>query len=599
MAAHCTFQAANGTAPYYWSIASGSLPPGLPLDSGLGKVSGIPSSAGNYNFVLRVEDNSTPPESTTAAFSILIEPEGGTLEITTTSLTDGSVGAAYSEPLTAIGGIIPYTWSISSGSLPDGLNLNSSTGVISGTPASDGTSNFTVRVTDNGAPVQETTESFSIVIAPLEITTASLPNGTVASPYSATLQVKGGSSPYTWSVTGSLPGGLNLNSGTGEISGTPASDGTFDFTVTVTDNAGNTDSKPFSITVTSGGGPGNWGAPVALPKPAAGDTPNAAPGQPCKYPDIEAGSAIYVGFGVSKPDGDLMYTFCTASIDGTSWATPHRLALNSYQQQPRMAKDSGGKAHILTSEQVGGAWRFYHITTTDGASYSEETVADGEYHAWLVDIAIDNADDIHIAWQSDNDYGNGHPSPVYKKCTSGSWGSRMCLITEEWRIRYPRITADHNNNPYVVIWDGTYPYYFTSLNGGSTWSSEKRIVSHNKSSKDTELVADSNNKVHMVWSDAEGVHHLSGNQDSWSAPKNISGGNASTYCGLAIDSQDTLHVVFDGVYYTKSTDSGTTWSTPVCISGGSGEMPSIAVDSSSQLHAVWSSGGEIYYCRTE
>jgi hypothetical protein len=80
---------------------------------------------------------------------------------------------------------------------------------------------------------------------------------------------------------------------------------------------------------------------------------------------------------------------------------------------------------------------------------------------------------------------------------------------------------------------------------------------------------------------------------------NISGGNASTYCGLAIDSLDTLHVVFDGVYYTKSTDSGITWSTPLKISGDDGEMPSIAVDASGYLHTVWSSNGIVGYSKSQ
>jgi hypothetical protein len=70
------------------------------------------------------------------------------LSITTNLLSDGTVGTAYSQTLSATGGTPPYTWSIISGSLPAGLSLNSSTGVISGTSTTAGTSNFTVQVTD-------------------------------------------------------------------------------------------------------------------------------------------------------------------------------------------------------------------------------------------------------------------------------------------------------------------------------------------------------------------------------------------------------------------------------------------------------------------
>ena len=88
------------------------------------------------------------------------------LSITTTSLPGGVVGSAYSRTLAATGGVTPYTWSVSSGSLPAGLALDSSTGTISGTPTAAGTSTFSVTATDSGtSPGQSATQSFSITIA--------------------------------------------------------------------------------------------------------------------------------------------------------------------------------------------------------------------------------------------------------------------------------------------------------------------------------------------------------------------------------------------------------------------------------------------------
>ncbi|MEQ9397702.1 MAG: VCBS repeat-containing protein [Longimicrobiales bacterium] len=69
----------------------------------------------------------------------------GAVTITTSSLPDGSVGSAYSQTLTATGGTGSYTWSLTAGSLPPGLSLGASTGTISGTPTTTGTSNFTVQ----------------------------------------------------------------------------------------------------------------------------------------------------------------------------------------------------------------------------------------------------------------------------------------------------------------------------------------------------------------------------------------------------------------------------------------------------------------------
>ena len=120
------------------------------------------------------------------------------------------------------GGITPYTWTVTVGSLPAGLTLNATTGVISGSPSGTfvGAVNFTVTVTDSETPTPQTASaslSITISVAALSVTTTSLPTGVASTIYPvATLQATGGISPYTWSVTtGSLPAGLILNSATG------------------------------------------------------------------------------------------------------------------------------------------------------------------------------------------------------------------------------------------------------------------------------------------------------------------------------------------------------------------------------------------------
>jgi fibronectin type 3 domain-containing protein len=86
------------------------------------------------------------------------------LTITSTALPNGAQNMVYSVTLGAGGGKTPYSWSITSGSLPVGLVLNAGTGVISGTPTIIGSSSFTVKVTDSGAPVQTATMALSITI---------------------------------------------------------------------------------------------------------------------------------------------------------------------------------------------------------------------------------------------------------------------------------------------------------------------------------------------------------------------------------------------------------------------------------------------------
>ncbi len=232
-----TLQATGGVPSYTWSVTAGSLPAGLTLSSA-GVISGTPSGASTStsNFTVTVTDSQTPTAaSSTANLSItVVEPP---LSVTTSALAGGSIGNAYSQTLQAIGGTPPYTWSISVGTLPAGLNLsNPSTGAISGTPTATGTSNFTVKVTDSAAGTA--TANLSITInAALAITTTSLPSGGVGTAYSSTVQASGGAQPYIWSVSnGSLPAGLTLNSSSGNISGTPTATGSSNFTITVADS---------------------------------------------------------------------------------------------------------------------------------------------------------------------------------------------------------------------------------------------------------------------------------------------------------------------------------------------------------------------------
>ena len=152
------------------------------------------------------------------------------------------------------------TWSVTSGSLPNGTTIKSAqnpagSGSISGIPTLAGTFNFTVQVTDGGS--NTATQPLTIVISalPLSFNTASLPNGMIGTAYSATLNATGGSPAYVWSITsGSLPPGspaFALNSSTGAITGTPTVPGTYPITFQVCDQVPTCISKPLPITITS------------------------------------------------------------------------------------------------------------------------------------------------------------------------------------------------------------------------------------------------------------------------------------------------------------------------------------------------------------
>jgi hypothetical protein len=238
------FLASGGVTPYTWSVASGSIPSGLSLNTATGLLSGTPDSSLTYTFTIAVTDQNGQKDS--AAYTIkIVAPLNFT---TQTPLPGGVVGVSYAQTFAATGGTPPYQWSVSTGALPTGLTLNAA-GSLTGTPTAAGTFNFTVQVVD--AAGRSATASFTITVtAALTITTATLPNGTVGSAYSQTLVLAGGSGTFTWSVsTGTLPGGITLNPATGLLSGTPSAPGTFTFTVSAT---GGGQSAKQSLTITVG-----------------------------------------------------------------------------------------------------------------------------------------------------------------------------------------------------------------------------------------------------------------------------------------------------------------------------------------------------------
>jgi hypothetical protein len=248
--------ASGGTLPYTWTLTAGTLPAGLSL-SASGAISGTPTAAANAtSLTFRVTDSSQPAQTNSATLSFTIT--GAAPVITTTSLPNGQVGTAYSSTLAASGGTLPYTWTLTVGTLPAGLGLSAS-GVISGTPtATASATSLTFKVTDSSQPAQTNSATLSLTItaAALVITTTSLPNGHVGTAYTSSLAASGGTPPYTWTLTaGTLPAGLSL-SASGVISGTPtaAANGTsLTFKVTDSSQLAQTNSATLSLAITGTG----------------------------------------------------------------------------------------------------------------------------------------------------------------------------------------------------------------------------------------------------------------------------------------------------------------------------------------------------------
>jgi hypothetical protein len=156
----------------------------------------------------------------------------------------------YAFTLLAQKGIGTVSWSLTGGTLPAGLMLDS-TGLISGSPTADGTFSFTVKASDSSSPPQSATAQESIqVIEPLKITSlATWPDACVGKSYSFTPQASGGLAPLFWNYYSSNWPDLGIFNPTGTISGTPTATGTFMATLSVVDGTGRTVSQDITLTV--------------------------------------------------------------------------------------------------------------------------------------------------------------------------------------------------------------------------------------------------------------------------------------------------------------------------------------------------------------
>lgn len=285
-----SFTATAGSSPYTWSVSGATA--GLTLDPASGVLSGAPATAGSYNFTVQVKDSTGSTAS--KAFDLTINR--APLAIVTGSLASGNAAASYSQQVQATGGVPPYTWSASG--LPSGLAIDAATGAIGGTPAAAGSATVSIQVTDSTKTSAARQFTLTINARLLEVTTSALADGTAGTSYSQTLAAAGGTPPYSWVVTGSLPAGVGVNSGTGTLSGTPGAAGSFAIVANVTDSAGTSASKALTLTVRT----------PPLPQINLGGAGSANPAQ-----QIKLTGALGSGYPL-KLSGQLKLTFAPDAV---------------------------------------------------------------------------------------------------------------------------------------------------------------------------------------------------------------------------------------------------------------------------------------------
>ena len=291
--------ASGGAEPYAYALTAGTLPAGISLDAASGTLSGTPTRVGNFLVAITATDSShgsSAPFSTSARYTLQVNP--ARIEITPANLKDGTTGIAYTETLSATGGIEPYSFSLSTG-VPPGLSLRGAT--LSGTPTESGRFDFAVWVEDaNG---QAGARTYSLIVNTAAPVTLTPPGGALsdalidASYTNASISASGGVGDITFTAAG-LPAGLAMDPATGVITGTPTTLGSFSITVTATAAVSGSASGAYTLNVV--------GSPIA--HDGSGTVPANSADNPITV-DITGGAATALTItsqpanGVASTDG--------------------------------------------------------------------------------------------------------------------------------------------------------------------------------------------------------------------------------------------------------------------------------------------------------
>ncbi|TDQ10143.1 Ig-like domain-containing protein [Pedobacter metabolipauper] len=361
--------ATGGSGPYTYSATG--LQMGLTFNPLTRQIAGTPTVLGANTFAVKVVDADGTTVTTNYTINV-IDP----LMLAPKVLADGTAGTPYVTQTipAATGGTPPYSYVASN--LPAGLSFNDTNNQITGTPTQSGTFNINVVVTDASNATASQTYILKIN-GVLSLPSAVLADGLVGSVYTTqTLPaVTGGTSPYTYSVTG-LPPGINFNTSTRQLSGTPTTGGTYTIKLTATDASSLSTSTDYTLVV-------NVGAPmVASATICSGSATtlsvsNVIPGVVYTWYPSTGTTPVFTGASYTTPALTANTTYYVEASSGTavSSRTTVNVTINPMPAQATVITNneiisSGQSATLQASAEAGSTIKWYETASGGTAVFT-------------------------------------------------------------------------------------------------------------------------------------------------------------------------------------------------------------------------------------
>ncbi len=312
--------------------------------------------------------------------------------------------------------------------------------------------------------------------------------------------------------------------------------------------------------------------------------------------------------------------FLFVPVAQAGWTTAKRLTWNSgHSYYPAIAVGPSGQLHIVWQDSAPGNWQIYYKRSTDGGT----TWSAARRLTWTSGgsmspaIAVDPDGRVHMLW---NDATSGNDEIYYTKSADGgdTWATKKRLTWTSGGSTNPAIAVDSSGHLHAVWHDNTPAnfeiYYKRSTDCGATWTTGKRLTWTLGDSVSPAVVADSSGTIHLVWEDrTPGNYEIyykksTDGGTTWTTNKRLTwNAGWSQFPAIQVDSSDRLHVVWDDgttgnfeIYYKKSSNGGSTWTASRRLSWNSGYSysPSICVDAAAALHIVWhdNTNGDFELC---